>query len=188
MARATSARTHGRLPAEFALGLGQVGGSQRCQRAGKVRDRRSHARASQGPGRQRPRHEIAQGDGVAGGDDKVLGVSRWSIRHMASTYCTGHSPSPGPIDVARKQRLPGAGGDAGGGSHDLAGDETLGTQRRLVIKQNAVAGIELPLGLAGVATSNGPPPWPRRRDCAGQRGSVRWPALRRCRQSSRWEA
>ncbi len=83
---------------------------------------------------------------LPGGDDVVLGLVLLEHQPHGLDVVAGEAPVALGVEVAQVELVLEAELDAGGGPGDLAGDEGLAAPGRLVVEEDAVAGVE-PVGL-----------------------------------------
>ena len=77
----------------------------------------------------------------AGGDDKILGLRLLQHEPLHFHVVPGVAPVPLGVQVAQVEAVLQAELDAGQGPGDLAGDEGLAADGRLVVEEDAVAGV-----------------------------------------------
>jgi GDPmannose 4,6-dehydratase len=98
---------------------------------------------------EREVEEVADGVGLAGGDDVVVGLVLLQHAPHRLDVVAGVAPVAARVDVAERQLVLQAVVDARHGPTDLARDELLAASRRLVVEEDARAGVQ-PVGLAVV--------------------------------------
>ena len=145
-------------PAEFALGLGWIaekrfdlGGTEIARIHGDddvaVLVERLFVDAAPLPGEIKLQKlgaatdELADGVLLASGDDEVLGFFLLQHEPLHFDIVAGVAPVALGVQVAQEELLLEADLDAGQAAGDLAGDEGLTAQRRLVVEEDAVAGV-----------------------------------------------
>ena len=89
----------------------------------------------------------------AGGDDVVVGDVLLQHQPHGAHVVPGVAPVAFGVEVAQVQGVLRAEVDAGDGAGDLAGDEGFAADRRFVVEQDAVAGVEA----VGFAVVDGDP-------------------------------
>src|SRR5277367_898475 len=87
--------------------------------------------------------ELADGVGLIGGEDEVVGFVVLEDAPHALDVLLGVAPVALGVEVAEEEVLLEAALDAGDGASDLAGDEGLAAAGALVVEEDAVAGMEV---------------------------------------------